>query len=47
MMRQPGPTVTLPQTVALGATHAVGSMRGEKPLCLMSKRFSLDGPENA
>jgi hypothetical protein len=38
--RQPGPTVTLPQMTALGATQAVESIRGETPSCLMSMWFS-------
>jgi hypothetical protein len=43
MMRQPGPTVTLPQITAFGATQAVGSIRGETPSCLMSMWFSRVG----
>ena len=45
MMRQPGPTVTLPQTIAFGATQAVGSICGETPSCLKSKSFSSRGCE--
>ena len=40
MIRQSGPTVTLPHRTAFGATQAVGSICGETPSCLISKYFS-------
>jgi hypothetical protein len=33
--RQPGPTLTLRQMTAFGATQAVESIRGEMPSCVM------------
>jgi hypothetical protein len=38
--RQPGPTLTLPQMTAFGATQAVESIRGEMPSCVMRMGFS-------
>jgi uncharacterized protein (DUF1330 family) len=37
--RAPGPIVTSPQTVASGATHAVGSIFGRLPACSMIMTF--------